>query len=184
MSSTARGSGASCSNLAQTKLFRARWSDLVHDEWIENLLANRPDLAREQLARTRSLMNAAVPDCLVEGFEALVGGIVLPDEDDRHVVAAAIMTRANVIVTFNEADFPREALEVFRLHTRHPDDFLMDLFSLAPREFTAAVIADFTHYRAPPLSFSDYLAALAKAGVPNLAKNLEGIAVLVPRSEG
>lgn len=36
-------------NLALTGLFRAKWSAHVHEEWIANLLANRPDLEREQL---------------------------------------------------------------------------------------------------------------------------------------
>lgn len=50
--------------LAQTGLFRARWSDDVHREWIANLLENRPDLAEASLAATRNAMNDAVPDCL------------------------------------------------------------------------------------------------------------------------
>lgn len=55
-------------------------------------------------------MNAAVPDCLVEGYEPLIAGLLLPDENDRHVLAAAIQTRANVIVTFNQKDFPEDAI--------------------------------------------------------------------------
>jgi hypothetical protein len=30
--------------LALTGLFRARWTDAIHDEWIRNVLENRPDL--------------------------------------------------------------------------------------------------------------------------------------------
>lgn len=108
---------------AQTKLFRARWSDMVHDEWVRNLLKNRPDLTAEDLIRTRDLMNAAVPDCIVTGFEPFMNCIDLPDEGDRHVVAAAIMTRANVIVTFNLKHFPEATMEGFRIHTKHPDEF-------------------------------------------------------------
>jgi hypothetical protein len=44
--------------LALTDLYRARWSDQIHDEWISAVLRNRPDLSRQQLERTRSLMNA------------------------------------------------------------------------------------------------------------------------------
>ena len=47
-------------HLAATDIFRARWTDRIHDEWMRNLLANRPDLRVEQLQRTRELMNAAV----------------------------------------------------------------------------------------------------------------------------
>ena len=46
--------------LAMTGLFRAKWTDAIHDEWTRNLLANRPDLKPEQLNRTRHLMNTHV----------------------------------------------------------------------------------------------------------------------------
>ncbi len=55
--------------LALTDLFRARWTDQIHDEWIRNVLKNRPDLTMEQLNRTKQLMNSHVRDCLVSGIE-------------------------------------------------------------------------------------------------------------------
>jgi len=55
-------------HLARTGAFRARWTDRIHDEWIRNVLKNRPDLTSEKLQRTRELMDAAVPDCLVTGY--------------------------------------------------------------------------------------------------------------------
>lgn len=100
-------------HLALTDLFRARWSDAIHDEWIRNLLAKRPDLTPAQLARTRRLMDQAAPDCLVTGHETLIDQLRLPDPDDRHVLAAAIHCRARLIVTFNVNDFPPTALEPY-----------------------------------------------------------------------
>jgi hypothetical protein len=47
-------------HLTQTNLFKARWSNLIHDEWTRNLLEDRPDLSAAQIARTRSLMDAHV----------------------------------------------------------------------------------------------------------------------------
>lgn len=166
--------------VAQTKIFRARWSDQVHDEWVRNLIANRPDLKPEDLAGTRALMNAAVPDCLVEGYEPLMESMDLPDPDDRHVVAAAIMARASVIVTFNERDFPGDVLAGFGLHTKHPDQFLREAFGVQPELFVEAVKDDFVHYRNPPLVYKDYLASLAKAGIPALAEELGAYEVLMP----
>lgn len=166
--------------VAQTKLFRARWSERIHDEWVWNLLENRPDLQPADLAATRAAMNASIPDCVVEGYEPLIKSIDLPDPDDRHVLAAAIVAHASVIVTFNEKDFPREILDVFQLHTKHPDEFLQDVFHLSPEQFVDAVRGDFSHYVAPPLAYKDYLASLAKAGVPQLAKELEAFEVLMP----
>jgi hypothetical protein len=53
--------------VATKGLVQAKWTDEIHEEWIRNLLEDRPDLTEEQLRRTQSLMNRAVPDCLVTG---------------------------------------------------------------------------------------------------------------------
>ena len=76
--------------LAVADLYRAKWSDTVHEEWITPVLRNRLDLTRAQLERTRDLMNAHVRDALVTGFKQLIEILALPDPDDRHVLAAAI----------------------------------------------------------------------------------------------
>lgn len=93
--------------LAKSGLVRARWTDAIHDEWIRNLLRNRPDLTTEQLERTPRPDEPAVPDCLVTGHEKLIDKLTLPDPDDRHVLAAAIRAKANTILTVNTRDFPR-----------------------------------------------------------------------------
>jgi predicted nucleic acid-binding protein len=100
--------------LAQTDLFKAKWSQDVHREWIEALLRNEPHRERARLERTRDLMNSAVRDCLVTGYEALIPSLELPDPDDRHVLAAAIVGRCDVIVTCNLQDFPAPTLAPFK----------------------------------------------------------------------
>lgn len=60
--------------LARTDSFRARWSDGGNDEWIRNVLKKRPEL-EEKPKRTRELMNSAVDDCLVTGYQGLVEGL-------------------------------------------------------------------------------------------------------------
>jgi hypothetical protein len=92
--------------LSALGLFRAKWTDRIQEEWITNLLTNRSDLTREQLDRTKQLMTQAVLDCLVRDFETLEPSLELPDRNDRHVLAAAIHCKADVIVTFNLKDFP------------------------------------------------------------------------------
>jgi len=52
--------------LAQAGLVRARWTDAIHDKWFRNVLNDNPQLLPERLAKTRSLMNEAVRDCLVK----------------------------------------------------------------------------------------------------------------------
>lgn len=116
--------------LSMSGRFRARWSIAIHDEWKRNLLVNRPDLTKEQLDRTSELMDRAVPDCLVEGYETLLDGLTLPDPNDRHVLAAAIRCSASVIVTFNERDFPRDQLAPYGIESQHPDEFVDNLLDL------------------------------------------------------
>lgn len=76
--------------LALSGHFRAKWSLEIHNEWKRNLLKNRPDLTAEQLDRTSELMDQALPDARLSGYEELIQGLTLPDVDDRDVLAAAI----------------------------------------------------------------------------------------------
>ena len=64
-------------HLALTDLFRVKWTDAIHEEWMRSVLEHRPDLSREQLQRTRNLMNAHVRDCLVTGYEELIPVLTL-----------------------------------------------------------------------------------------------------------
>jgi predicted nucleic acid-binding protein len=118
--------------LANTGIVRARWSEPILDECFRNIVEQRPELKPEALARTRKLMTEAVPDCIVTGFETLVDGLVLPDPDDRHVLAAAVRAGAQAIITFNLKDFPDEALSQYSTEAKHPDDFLLNTIDLAP----------------------------------------------------
>ncbi len=93
-------------HLALLDLFRAKWTEEIHTEWIRNILKSRPDLSFDQLERTKNLMNLHVRDCLVENYGNLIETLDLPDKDDRHVLAAAIYAKADVIITFNLKDFP------------------------------------------------------------------------------
>lgn len=117
--------------LACTDLFRARWTEAIHEEWMRNLLANRPDRDRAKLERTRELMDLAVPDCLVTGYETLIETVTLPDPDDRHVLTAAIQCGADSIVTFNLKDFPAEVLGHHGITAQHPDELVTDLIELS-----------------------------------------------------
>ena len=159
--------------LGRTGLFRARWTDQIHDEWIRNLQGNRPDLSPAQLQRTRDLMDQAVPDCLVRGFEPLVGALTLPDPDDRHVLAAAICAQAGVIVTYNRTDFPPAALEPYGIEVQHPDEFIRHLFDLSPSAVCQAVREQRAALIRPPKSVSELMAILLAAGLASTVAALE-----------
>ena len=151
--------------LARTGLFRARWSDQIHEEWIRGVLRTRPDLA-DRLSRTRSLMDQAVEDALVTGHEPLIPGLALPDPDDRHVLAAAIVGRADVIVTFNLKDFPAEPLAPYRIEAQHPDMFIRHVLDLDEAVALQAVKAHRGSLRQPAMSIEAYLDTLTRQGLP------------------
>ncbi len=115
-----------------TGVVRAKWTDEILDEVFRNILANRPDLTMKQLGRTRELMNCAIRDVRVDGYQPLVSSLELPDPDDRHVLAAAIECGAQCIVTHNLKDFPASQLEPHGVEAIPPDEFVLDLLDLAP----------------------------------------------------
>ena len=69
--------------IARAGLVRARWTDAIFDECFRSILRRRPELA-SPLERTRELMNAAVADCLIIGYEDLVDTVTLPDIEAKH----------------------------------------------------------------------------------------------------
>ena len=151
--------------LANTGVVRARWSATILEECFRNILANRPELKPEALARTRELMTRAVPDCMVTGFEELIDGLVLPDRDDRHVLAAAIRAGAQAIVTFNLDDFPAARLDPYNIEAKHPDDFVLDTIDLSPGAVASVIAEQAAALKNPRRSVADLLDTLREQGL-------------------
>lgn len=158
--------------LAGTELFRARWTEEIHREWIENLLVNEPRRERAKLERTRDRMNAAVLDCLIKGYEDLIAALTLPDPDDRHVLAAAIQGRVDVIVTYNLKHFPRAVLSGYGIEAQHPDEFVSNLISLHPEVVYTAVKEQRARLKNPPKSAADFLVTLEKHSLAQTVAHL------------
>lgn len=152
--------------LALADLFRGKWTNQIHDEWIRNVAQRRPDLTLEQLKRTKDLMNSYVRDCLITDYEWLIPGLELPDPNDRHVLAAAIQGKVDVIVTFNLKDFPTEALAPHNIELQHPDDFLTCLIDLRPMQVAQTLEIVRKRLQNPPTTLEDYLKILLRQGLP------------------
>lgn len=159
--------------LALTDLFKARWTNQIHEEWITSLLRNRPDLSLAKLERTRILMNTNVRDCLVEGYETLINSLELPDPDDLHVLAAAIHCQADLILTFNLKDFPSQKLANYCLQAVHPDVFITELINLNPQSVCHAAWQQLSTLKNPPLTLSTYLETLNNIGLKQTSIKLE-----------
>ena len=159
--------------LAVEKLYQPRWTDTIHDEWIRNVLKNRPDLSPTRLARTRSLMNKSITGSLIGGYESLMPALELPDPGDRHVLAAGIKAKADVLVTYNLKDFPESAIEPYALKVWHPDQFLGYLLLENRADFLKAVKIQRRNLSKPPMSVSDLLAVLKKLRLSETVEELE-----------
>lgn len=166
-------------HLALTDLFRAKWTDAIHAEWMRNVRENYPEMTRAQVEHIRDLMNIHVRDCLVTGYESLIPTLQLPDPDDRHVLAAAIRAGADVIVTANLADFPTSELNKYGIEPQHPDEFIMHLLDLAPQVVCPAAKHQRESLKNPPLNVEDFLAALERQGLPQTVAILRQYATLI-----
>ena len=101
----------------------------------------------------------------VTGHETLAEKLRLPDENDRHVLAAAIRAGAQVIVTTNLRDFPKEALAPFDVEAQHPDVFVLHLVSLDPGAVLRVVTAQAAALRKPPSTVEQLLDTLESRGL-------------------
>jgi hypothetical protein len=107
--------------LAISAVIRVHWTEHIHEEWMRSVLADRPDLARAQLERTRALMDAAVQNSLIRDYEHRIEELELPDADDRHILPAAIVGGVQRILTFNTKDFPAAVVAPFGIDVQDPD---------------------------------------------------------------
>jgi PIN domain len=160
-------------HLAVRFVFQPKWTARIQEEWIRNVLADRPDLKPEQLARTRALMETWGRDWEVPEYEGVLPTLSLPDPDDSHVLAAAIAGEAPVIVTFNLSHFPDAALAPHGLRAVHPDVFACELLDAEPEAFLLAVRAHRAALKNPPKPVEAYLETLRRAGLARTAARLE-----------
>lgn len=159
--------------------YRARWTSQIHDEWKRNLLKNRQDLTQDKLDLVSNLMDQAVPDCLVTGYEELIAGLTLPDQDDRHVLAAAIRSGASVIVTMNLKDFPPAALSKYEIEAQHPDEFLYDLMDLDSAAVLTAVNKHRASLKNPTHTAPEYLDMLERQGLTQTCRKLQAFSAVI-----
>ena len=112
------------------ELYSPKWSIKLLEEFKNTLIKRK--ISKEKADQQVELLNKSSPNALVRNYESIIPAIDLPDENDRHVVAAAVKCNANVIVTYNKKHFPQEYLEQFGLNILDPDTFIADMIDLSP----------------------------------------------------
>lgn len=159
--------------LAVQGCFQAKWSEKIHDEWINSLMRKEPQRDYSKLTRTKSLMNQAILDSVVTDFEHLIPTLHLPDENDRHILAAAIKSNSDYIVTNNLKDFPDSELEKYGIAKISPDDFALALLENNRIDFEASIRAIIARLKSPPMSLEEYLLKLRNQGLYKTVDKLQ-----------
>lgn len=152
---------------ADEDCYRPLWSEDILAE-TRRAMVDSLGISAERADYRIRLMREHFVDAEVTGYQDLIGAMKTPDENDRHVLAAAVRERAELIVTTNLKDFPPVAVEPYQIAVRHPDDFLLDQLELYEDETRAVIQGMVDAYTNPPFTAHAILDALAKQ-VPNFA---------------
>jgi hypothetical protein len=158
---------------ASYDLFTPKWSRHIFDEWAQ--VMGRKGIAEQEIQKRIDLALRAFPDAMVENYESLVSTLTLPDEKDRHVLAAAIKSNANIIVTNNLRDFPQDYLAQFDLTAKMADDFLTDTIDLNNELALTAFRALVMNRNNPDLDEFQVLDRLRNNGLTETANYLHAL---------
>lgn len=158
--------------IARQGLVQAKWTEQIVDEMLRARKRRDPDVDPAKLTRLRKLVNDAVADCIVTGYEPLIDMLRLPDPDDRHVLAAAIKASAQVIVTANMKDFPAADLSQWDIEAKTPDDFVFDQINIDDRIVFSCVQEIANARQRSPKTVLDVLAELENVGLVRSAAAL------------
>jgi predicted nucleic acid-binding protein len=158
---------------AYYELYTPKWSHNITSEWIAVML--KKGISQEEANKRANVINQAFPDALVENYEPLIETLTLPDINDRHVLAAAIKTNADLIITNNLKDFPGDYLADFGLKVKCPDDFFTDIIDLnqdlAVQAFRKLVV----NKKNPPYDDYDVLEIFRNNGLTDTANFIHAL---------
>ena len=160
-------------SLATAGFFAAKWTTKIETEWMQSLEHKRPDLVGKLSVR-RDCMREAIPDWEVDesAWRELVSGLVLPDSNDCHVLAAAIAGHAECIVTSNLKDFPAAVLRKYCIEAVDPDTFISNRWDLDPMNAITAFKHMRLRRRKPHSSPEEFAQALEVSGLPSTSQRL------------
>ena len=131
-------------------IYTPKWSNSIIEELQRNLQGPKFGLSEQKASYRVACIKSAFPEAMVDGCEAISASIP-NDEKDRHVLTAAVVGRADAIITVNVRDFPPECLQNFGIERLHPDEFLCHQLSvdqgLVMERFAQSVLGFKVHMR-------------------------------------
>lgn len=158
---------------ASFDLYTPKWSKHIFIEWIE--VMRRKGVSELEIKKRTTKAQLAFPEALVDNYEQIISSLSLPDENDKHVLAAAIKTNANLIVTNNIKDFPKDYLSQYGLKAKTADDFLTDIIDINTSAAIEAFRAMALNRKNPNLDEFGVLERLRKNGLDDTANYLHAL---------
>ena len=151
-------------------LYTPKWSEHIFD--VRKIVMKEKGVTEEEANKRTEKANIAFPDALVQNYKGLINHLELPDKNDRHVLAAAIKTNANLIITNNIKHFPEEYLQSFGLNAKTADDFLTDIIDLNQEQAIASFKEMVLNKKNPKMDEFEVLDQLRNAGLKDTANYL------------
>jgi predicted nucleic acid-binding protein len=112
----------------EPRLYLPKWSRTIMDEVTRNLVS-KWEMAPEKARRREEDLRRHFPEAWVEGFEPIID-VVTNEQEDRHVLAAAVRSNSQLIVTYNRRHFPAASLQPWDINVEAPSTFLRGLYDL------------------------------------------------------
>jgi hypothetical protein len=157
---------------AEAYLYRVTWSAQVLEQVRRNLVSDQRCTC-EQADGLVAVIDRAFPEAAVVNYEALIPSMT-NHESDRHVLAAAVVAKADVLVTDNLRHFPAAACRPYGIEVQTADQFLSYSFDLAPIVLARAFLRQVSDLRQPSLTTSEALSRL-DIRLPSFAKRLRSL---------
>lgn len=156
---------------AEAGLYLPYWSQKILDDTLRNLVSTGR-VSSEKALRLEMTIKEAFPEAMVEVPMGL-SEVMTNHPDDRHVLAAAVIAKADVLVTSNLRHFKPQNLALWNIESKSPDDFLSDLYDLYSDEMMQVIWRQSSALKKPSMTIADLLNLLSeKAGVPKFVSKL------------
>lgn len=155
---------------AEAGLYNPYWTQKILDEAMGNLV-KRGKISAEGAKNLEEVIKVAFPEAMLPEVTWEIEQVLTNNLKDRHVLAAAIIAKADIIVTNNLKDFQPEALIPFNIEAQSPDDFLCDLFDKSPQAMAQVVWEQCQNYKRNPQTVVQLLERLKKQ-IPNFTNKV------------
>ena len=149
-------------SMAIEGLYRPIWSQAILVELVRVEADKRvrrgaePEQARRAAEHLIGQMEWAFDDARIDGWEPLEGTYGLPDPNDEHLVAAAVVGGAGVIVSQNAKDLPSRLMP-HGIQVVNAARFAADVVSVEPTTASRALATMSMRYTNPRRDVGDLL---------------------------